>query len=107
MIKSVLNSMENCKKKSGLYTTSFFSESLYFESVEHVRCTFFKFITIYEAYHKGVKYFIKSHSDLRKGPFKYYVIMFLTFLGPPTSLMIYSTVNHQKLPFSDPTHPPL
>ena len=40
--------------------------------------------------------------------------MFLTFLGPPTSLMIYSTslmiystVNHQKLPFSDPTHPPL
>ena len=30
--------------------------------------------------------------------------MFLTFLGPPTSLMIYSTLNHQKLPFSDPTH---
>ena len=30
--------------------------------------------------------------------------MFLTFLGPPTSLMTYSTVNHQKLPFSDPTH---
>ena len=24
-----------------------------------------------------------------------------------TILMIYSTVNHQKLPFSDPTHPPL
>ena len=24
---------------------------------------------------------------------------------PPTSLMIYSTVNHQKMPFSDPTHP--
>ena len=23
------------------------------------------------------------------------------------ALMIYSTVNHQKLPFSDPTHPPL
>ena len=42
-----------------------------------------------------------------KGPFKYYIITFLTFLGPPTSLMIYSTVNHQKLPFSDPTHPPL
>ena len=33
--------------------------------------------------------------------------MFLTFLGPPTSLMIYSTVNHQKLTFSNPTHPPL
>ena len=29
------------------------------------------------------------------------------FLGPPTPLMIYSTVNHQKLSFSDPTHPPL
>ena len=42
---------------------------------------------------------------LHKGPFKYCVIMFLTFLGPPTSLMIYSTVNHQKLPFSDPSHP--
>ena len=38
-----------------------------------------------------------------KGPFKYYLIMFLTFLDPP--LMIYSTVNHQKLPLSDPTHP--
>ena len=36
-----------------------------------------------------------------KGLFKYYVIMFLTFLGPPTSLMIYSTVNHQKLQFFD------
>ena len=33
--------------------------------------------------------------------------MFLAFLGPPTSWMIYSTVNHQKLPFSNPTHPPL
>ena len=30
--------------------------------------------------------------------------MFLTFLGPPISLMIYSTVAHQKLPFFDPTH---
>ena len=40
-----------------------------------------------------------------KGPFKHYVIMFLTFLGPPTSLMICSTVNHQKI--SDPTHPSL
>ena len=26
---------------------------------------------------------------------------------PPTSLMIYSIVNHQKLPFSDTIHPPL
>jgi hypothetical protein len=42
-----------------------------------------------------------------KGPFKYYVITFFNFLGPPTSLMIYSTLNHQKLPFSDSTHPPL
>ena len=31
------------------------------------------------------------------GAFKYYVITFFTFLGPPTSLMTYSTVNHQKL----------
>ena len=47
----------------------------------------------------------KNH---HKGAFKYYVITFLAFLGPPTtSLMIYGTVNHQKLPFSDPTHPPL
>jgi hypothetical protein len=29
--------------------------------------------------------------------------MFLAFLGPPTS--INSTVNQQKLPFFDPTHP--
>ena len=33
--------------------------------------------------------------------------MFFTFLDPPTSLMIYSTVNHEKLPYSDPNHPPL
>ena len=46
-------------------------------------------------------------SQVYKGPFKYYVIIFRPFLGQPTSLMIYSTVNHQKLPFSDPTHPPL
>ncbi len=49
--------------------------------------------------------------DCRRSPtkaaFKYSVITFLAFLGPPTSLMIYRTVNHQKLPFSDPTHPPL
>ena len=43
---------------------------------------------------------------LAKGPFDYNVSCFW-LLGPPTSLMIYSTVNHQKLPFSDPTHPPL
>ena len=41
------------------------------------------------------------------GAFKYYVIMFFTFLGPPTSLRIYSAVDHKKLPFSDTTHPPL
>ena len=42
---------------------------------------------------------------LPKGPFKYYVSMFLAFLGPPTYVSINSTVNQQKLPFSDPTHP--
>ena len=35
--------------------------------------------------------------------------MFLAFLGPPSHLhvSVISTVNQQKLPFSDPTHPPL
>ena len=33
--------------------------------------------------------------------------MFLAFLGPPTYVSINSNVNQQKLPFSDPTHPPL
>ena len=28
----------------------------------------------------------ETEGDLPKGPFKYYVIMFLTFLGPPTHL---------------------
>ena len=32
---------------------------------------------------------------------RHHVFDFLWFL------MIYSTVNHQRLPFSDPTHPPL
>ena len=40
-------------------------------------------------------------------PFKCYVSMFLAFLGPPTNVSINSTVNQLKLPFSDPTHPPL
>ena len=44
-----------------------------------------------------VNYF-KTH----KGPFKYYVSMFLAFLGPPTYVSMNSTVNQ---PFSDPTHP--
>ena len=30
----------------------------------------------------------------------------LAFLGPPTYVSINSTVNQQKLPFSDPKHPP-
>ena len=34
--------------------------------------------------------------------FKYYVEMFLAFLGPPTHLSINSTVNQQKCPFSAP-----
>ena len=42
-----------------------------------------------------------------EGPFKYYVSMFLAFLGPPTYVSINSTVNQQKLTFSEPTHPPL
>ena len=42
-----------------------------------------------------------------KGPFNYYVSMCLAFLGPPTYTSINSTINQQKLPFSDPTHPPL
>ena len=34
-----------------------------------------------------MKYFdISKEVILAKGPFKYYVIMFLTFLGPPTQL---------------------
>ena len=53
----------------------------------------------------------KAHEQLifslcGKGPFMHY-FMFLTSLGPLSPLMIYSTVNHQKLPFSDPTNPPL
>jgi hypothetical protein len=28
--------------------------------------------------------FERLYSSILKGPFKYYVIMFLTFLGPPT-----------------------
>ena len=33
----------------------------------------------------------------RWGAFKYYVITFLTFLGPPTSLMIYSQVPNKRV----------
>ena len=41
-----------------------------------------------------------------KGPFKYYIIMFLTFLGPPTtSLMIYS--KSSRIAIVWPTHTPL
>ena len=36
-------------------------------------------------------------------PFKYYVRMFFGFFG--THVRTNSTVNQQKLPFSDPTHP--
>ena len=44
-----------------------------------------------------------------KGPFKYYIIKEVGGWGQKKVkfLMIYTTVNHQKLPFSDPTHPPL
>ncbi len=42
-----------------------------------------------------------------KGPFKYYVSMFLAFLGPTTYVSINSNVNQQNLQFSDTTHPPL
>ena len=42
-------------------------------------------------------------TDSSQGPFKYYVSMCLAFLGPPTYVSINSTVNQQKLPFSDPT----
>ena len=40
------------------------------------------------------------------GPFKYYVSMFLAFLGPPTSYVgINSTVNQQNCHFlTPPTH---
>ena len=62
---------------------------------------------------------VLEFSVFTKGPFKYYVSMFLVFLGPPkntrgtsilrppTYVSIKSTVNQQKLSFSDPTHPPL
>ena len=51
------------------------------------------------------KYLITYSSNW--APFKYYVSMFLAFLGPPTHLChvsINSTVNQQKFPFSDPIH---
>ena len=39
---------------------------------------------------------------LSMGPFKYYYVFdIFRPTHPPSSLMIYSTVNHQKLPFSD------
>ena len=38
------------------------------------------------------------------GPFKYYVSMYWAFLGPPTCVSRNSTVNQQKLSFSDPIH---
>ena len=47
----------------------------------------------------------KDSGILGKGPFKFYVSMFLVFLGPTTYVSINSTVNQQKLPFSDPNHP--
>ena len=46
------------------------------------------------------KYLITYSSNW--AAFKYYVEMFLAFLGPPTHLSINSTVNQQKCPFSDP-----
>ena len=39
-----------------------------------------------------------------KGPFKYYVSMFLAFLVPPTYVRINRTVNQQKMPFFYPTY---
>ena len=44
---------------------------------------------------------------LSQGPFKYYVSMLLAFLDPPTFVSKNSTVNQQKLPFSDPIYLPL
>ena len=42
-----------------------------------------------------------------KGPFIYYVIIFLGFLDPPLPLHqhVFSTKNKQKLAFSDPPSP--
>ena len=42
-----------------------------------------------------------------KGPFIYYVIIFLGFLDPPPPLRnhVFSTKNNQKLAFSDPPPP--
>ena len=42
-----------------------------------------------------------------KGPFIYYVIIFLGFLDPPPPLRNhdFSTENNQKLAFSDPSPP--
>ena len=36
--------------------------------------------------HGSVTRFKMEYNPIGKGPFKYYVIMFLTFLGPPTHL---------------------
>ena len=44
-------------------------------------------------------FFIRDHSNIMSSCF------WLFLAHPPTSLMIYSKVNHQKLTFSDPTHP--
>ena len=43
-----------------------------------------------------------SASQASLGPFKYYVSMFLAFLGPPTYVRIISTVNCHFL--TPPTH---
>ena len=42
---------------------------------------------------------LRDHSSITSSCF------WLFKAHPPTSLMVYSTVNHQKLPFSDLTHP--
>ena len=44
---------------------------------------------------------------LDKGAFKYYDIKEVGGVRKWQFLMIYSTVNHQELHFSDPTNPPL
>ena len=62
-------------------------------------------------------FFFNSSIQFHKGPFKYYVSFFFGFfmpthlhqhaiglLSPPTYVSTNSTVNQQKLPFSDSTH---
>ena len=56
---------------------------------------------------KDQKYVMIEFMHYPKGPFMYYVIIFLGFLDPPPPLRhhVFSTKNKQKLAFYDPPLP--